>query len=334
MASRLYERLEIGRNATADEIRRAFHKQALKSHPDRLPRGHSATDKANAEEQFRLVSQAYEVLSDPEKRKIYDNYGTYPPPQAPQFAGGANSQRGYQDTRGYRTNGRATQYTFKDPFELFDEVFREMDRSFARDPFFSQSLGRGVGGMDMFSPFMGFNLGRGMLPMPFSTGGSQCSSSSFSYSSSSNNGVQQKSIQRTTDAHGNVMTIESHTDSSGNQHVKKTYPDGHVSYRVNGERQALPGSAPTPPLKQITRPPQSSHPAPPALPPHTTRPSPTPNMAWSTAATDGYNDNPRHGIYRQGSHSYSDYPNNRYDPPAHTRAGHRADVYDPTRYDY
>ncbi|KAG8714973.1 hypothetical protein FRC11_006303 [Ceratobasidium sp. 423] len=76
MASHLYETLNLGMNATPDEIRKAYKKLALKTHPDRAP----PERKLEAEEEFRKVNAAYEVLIDDEKRRVYDRHGVYPPP--------------------------------------------------------------------------------------------------------------------------------------------------------------------------------------------------------------------------------------------------------------
>lgn len=64
-----YESLGVSRDASQDDIKKAYRKLAMKYHPDRNP------DDKHAEEKFKEISEAYEVLSDPEKRKRYDQYG-------------------------------------------------------------------------------------------------------------------------------------------------------------------------------------------------------------------------------------------------------------------
>ncbi|QKX02274.1 molecular chaperone DnaJ [Wolbachia endosymbiont of Dirofilaria (Dirofilaria) immitis] len=64
-----YELLEVGRNASIDEIKKAYKRLALKYHPDRNP------GNKEAEEKFKEITAAYEVLSDPEKKAGYDRYG-------------------------------------------------------------------------------------------------------------------------------------------------------------------------------------------------------------------------------------------------------------------
>lgn len=65
-----YETLGVSKTATADEIKSAFRKLARKHHPD------VAKDKKTAEEKFKQINEAYEVLSDPDKRQKYDQLGT------------------------------------------------------------------------------------------------------------------------------------------------------------------------------------------------------------------------------------------------------------------
>ncbi|KAI5803264.1 hypothetical protein EDC01DRAFT_504069 [Geopyxis carbonaria] len=65
----LYNTLGISPDASAEDIKKAYRKGALKYHPDKNK------DNPEAEQKFKDVSQAYEILSDPDKRKIYDQYG-------------------------------------------------------------------------------------------------------------------------------------------------------------------------------------------------------------------------------------------------------------------
>src|SRR5881397_4194111 len=87
-----YETLGVPKTASEDEIRSAFRKLARKHHPD------VAKDKKTAEQKFKEINEAYEVLGDPEKRKKYDQLGPNwkqgaefrPPPGW----GGASGRRG------------------------------------------------------------------------------------------------------------------------------------------------------------------------------------------------------------------------------------------------
>jgi molecular chaperone DnaJ len=76
-----YETLKVPRKADADEIRKAYRKLARKHHPDLNPGDKSSEDR------FKTVQEAYDVLSDPKKRQMYDQYGFYsengPPPGGP-----------------------------------------------------------------------------------------------------------------------------------------------------------------------------------------------------------------------------------------------------------
>lgn len=65
-----YEVLGVGKNASADEIKRAYRRMAIKYHPDKNP-----DNKKEAEAKFKECAEAYEVLSDPEKRQRYDQFG-------------------------------------------------------------------------------------------------------------------------------------------------------------------------------------------------------------------------------------------------------------------
>lgn len=95
-----YELLGVERNVTAEDLKKAYRKKAVLHHPDKNP-GNKA-----AEEMFKKVSEAYDVLQDPEKRAAYDRYGHAA------FQGPGAGARGAGGTGG-----------FHDPFDIFREVF-------------------------------------------------------------------------------------------------------------------------------------------------------------------------------------------------------------------
>jgi molecular chaperone DnaJ len=90
-----YEVLGVGRDASEEEVKRAYRKLAVKFHPDKNP------DDPHTEEKFKELGEAYDVLMDPDKRAAYDRFG-----HAAFAQGGAGFDGG-----------------FHDPFEIFREVF-------------------------------------------------------------------------------------------------------------------------------------------------------------------------------------------------------------------
>jgi len=90
-----YRLLGVNRGAAADEIKKAYRKLARKFHPDVNP-----GDK-HAEERFKRISEAYDVLSDPKKREVYDAYGTY----SDNLRGGGGGQGPGVDFAGFDFSG-------------------------------------------------------------------------------------------------------------------------------------------------------------------------------------------------------------------------------------
>jgi molecular chaperone DnaJ len=91
-----YEVLGVARNASDDEIKKSYRKLAMKYHPDRNP------DSKEAEEKFKEAKEAYEMLSDPQKKAAYDQYGHagVDPNMGGGFGGGAQGFGGFSDAFG------------------------------------------------------------------------------------------------------------------------------------------------------------------------------------------------------------------------------------------
>ena len=118
-----YEILGVSKGASDTEIKTAYRKQALKWHPDR-------NKSAGADKKFKEVNKAYEVLSDPKKKQMYDQYGESAFNRGGFGGAGGGAGQGYQQ-------GPFNVYTnfggegfegvdfggFSDPFEIFEQFF-------------------------------------------------------------------------------------------------------------------------------------------------------------------------------------------------------------------
>ncbi|XP_051839459.1 dnaJ homolog subfamily B member 2 isoform X2 [Antechinus flavipes] len=144
-----YEILGVPSNASPDDIKKAYRKKALQWHPDKNP-----DNKEFAEQKFKEVAEAYEVLSDERKRNLYDRYGK-------DGLSGAGSESPWAGSGGFT-------FTFRNPEEVFREFFG------TQDPFadFFDDLGPGQG-MLHTRAFFGFGS-------PFSAHPAFASAFSFS----------------------------------------------------------------------------------------------------------------------------------------------------------
>lgn len=82
MSKNYYETLEVSKNATPAEIKKSYKSLAMKWHPDK-----NMDNKEEAEEKFKSISEAYSVLSDPEKKKMYDQFGRTDFTEGPSMGG-------------------------------------------------------------------------------------------------------------------------------------------------------------------------------------------------------------------------------------------------------
>jgi len=117
-----YETLGVSKSATQDEIKSAFRKLARKFHPD------TAEDKKTAEEKFKEINEAYEVLSDPEKRQKYDNLGpnwnqNFPPPPSGGSPGGGWQQGFPGGAGGFEQGGTEFHFGGTGFSDFFEQIF-------------------------------------------------------------------------------------------------------------------------------------------------------------------------------------------------------------------
>ncbi|XP_051010543.1 dnaJ homolog subfamily B member 8 [Acomys russatus] len=221
-----YEVLGVQSSASAEDIKKAYRKLALRWHPDKNP-----DNKEEAEKKFKQVSEAYEVLSDPKKRSVYDRAGC----EGWRAGGGASVPHSSPFGAGY--SFRNPEDIFReffgglDPFsfDFWDTPFNDRGRSHGLRGAFFSGLGEFPGFMEAFSSFD--TLGHG--------GGSRttCSSTSFSSSGSGCSGF--KSVMSSTEmVNGRKVTTKRIIDN-GQERVE-VEEDGQLrSVTVNGKEKLM-----------------------------------------------------------------------------------------------
>jgi len=227
-----YEILGISENATDAEIKKAYRKEALHWHPDK---NQDRLEEAN--ERFKLISEAYEVLKDPEQRAIYNKYGDEGFKE--RASGGADYG-----------NANFHPFHFTNPEDLFREFFGGQDpfAAFFGDPFGGSGGRRGSNSRRRNDPFGGFSMfGNSFFDDDDFFGGSGTSSftsfSSSSFGGGMGNGNFVSTSQRTEIVNGKKTIIKETRDGKGNTTVEKTIiePDGRRTQEtiVNGKQQSF-----------------------------------------------------------------------------------------------
>lgn len=249
----LYETLGVSQSSSSDEIKKAYRKLALKWHPDKNP-----DNKEAAEKKFKEIAEAYEILSDENKRVIYDREGI----EGIRNGGGGGGHGGH----GGHFHHSGHHFHFTDPNEIFRQFFgtgsifdvmeemmgghrhssRRSNRSHRHDPFgFEQQLGGGMfggmmGGHSMLST--GF---RDPFDDDFFTGGNRMGGGSSMTMFSSNmggfggmmGGGNFKSVSSSTAyVNGKQVTTKT-TNENGVETVERIENGKIVSKTVNGVEQ-------------------------------------------------------------------------------------------------
>ena len=243
-----YQVLEIPKTATDDQIKKAYRKLALKWHPDKNP-----DNRAVAEEKFKEVSEAYSILSDKDKRTIYDTYGF----AGLEGGGGRGPSSGFQ---GFGSGGFGFHhfdfgdaenifrnfFGGRDPFADFmddDDMFGGMGFSMfggnarnsdqrhggkagnsglrRRDPF--ESAFSGFGGMDDFFAGNGGSGGECRTYVRYSSMGGRggTSKSVHTVTETVNGRTVTKTVTKIRHSDGRVETHEETSNGGGREHTRQ-----------------------------------------------------------------------------------------------------------------
>uniref|UniRef100_A0A3Q1FLK6 DnaJ heat shock protein family (Hsp40) member B6a n=1 Tax=Acanthochromis polyacanthus TaxID=80966 RepID=A0A3Q1FLK6_9TELE len=223
-----YQILGVRMDASADDLKKAYRKLALRWHPDKNPE-----NKEEAEKKFKELSEAYEVLSDANKRSIYDHYG----------------KDGLTGSNGGREHFHEP-FTFRNPEDVFREFFGGRD-PFADffgktdDPFFSSGrqqqnrASRNRTSGSFFGGFVGFPpFGAGFSPFNPGGGFTSFSSASFGGGGGGSMGNFRSMSTSTKIINGRKITTKRIVEN-GQERVE-VEEDGQLrSLTINGKEQLL-----------------------------------------------------------------------------------------------
>mmetsp|Transcript_11664 Transcript_11664/g.23742 ORF Transcript_11664/g.23742 Transcript_11664/m.23742 type:complete len:355 (-) Transcript_11664:7797-8861(-) len=251
MGRSYYEVLGVPKDATEDDLKKAYKKLAMKWHPDR-----NRENPEQAEKNFKLVAEAYQVLSDPKKKEVYDRYGEegikagmHEAPHGSNempFSGFSNAGNPFG---GPGRSSFAFSSNFLDPNDLFHEMFGGLDP-------FAGGAGMGGSGAGFGGPGMGGFPGGGFGAGRFGGGGMPGGGMGFGAGPRKGEDVVKelpftleelyqgaekrlKVTRRVVDATGQVNSEE----KTLTVEVKPGYKDG-TKIRFEGAGDELPGVSP------------------------------------------------------------------------------------------
>lgn len=244
-----YEILEVKKTASEDEIKKAYRRLALKWHPDK-----NLSNKAEAEDKFKKISEAYEVLSDKDKRRQYDQMGRAG------LSNGRSTGFPFGGTYGGFSDDFLNQtFHFHDPFEIFKQFMSNFgmddDFGFGMSPFADlhryrqnpdsnrSKSKRGQQQMalfdNFFSPMRMNQFGRDIFAGDFGANDlGNFSSFNFSFGGAGSQPVSRKTTRSTKIINGRSVTV-TRVEENG-QTTEITEEDGQIkSKKVNGVLQSI-----------------------------------------------------------------------------------------------
>ncbi|KAK4876267.1 hypothetical protein RN001_012689 [Aquatica leii] len=232
-----YKVLDVPRGASTADIKKAYRKLALKWHPDKNP-----NNLEDANKKFKEISEAYEVLSDEKKRRVYDQYGKEG------LINGGTRSRGRHDDDFDLGFGF---FTFRDPEDVFREFFGSTVSDLLADFNGPHDHHRGRRGnrhshpqnqvtSSLFNPF-GFGLGFGSNLMDdfFHNGSAQFSSFSSSFSNGNNGHANIKRTSTSTRFVDGKKITTKKVFENGKETVVTYENDVMKTKTVNGVPQSL-----------------------------------------------------------------------------------------------
>lgn len=233
-----YRVLEVQKTATGADIKKAYRKLALKWHPDKNP-----DNMEEATKKFKEISEAYEVLSDDKKRRVYDQYG-----KDGLLNGNSRTRSRHEDEFDFGGFGF---FSFRDPEDVFREffgatIFDLLDPHMARDQRRRNRHSHpqnALSSASLFSPF-GLQFGGSLMddffnPGPHGGGGfTSFSSINTSFNGSPSNANVKRTSTSTRFANGKKITTKKIFEN-GKETVLSYENDVLKSKTVNGVAQSI-----------------------------------------------------------------------------------------------